>query len=159
MSLFDPNEFLNATTTEAATRRPLIPVDNPADANGLYPAVLGEITLADGIISKGDRAGQPWAQAVIPLRLQLPPEVQALVGGQAELVITDRPMLDIVNKALDWSVGKNRGLRVYREATGLNVKGDPFSIAMLQGKMVKVKIAHEEYQGNFSEKFRAVFPG
>ncbi len=159
MSQFDPATFLHATTTEAATRRPLIPTENPADDNGLYQAVIGEVTMASGIIGKGDRAGQPWVQAVIPLRIQLPPEVQALVGGQSELTITDRPMLDTVNGALDWTVGKNRGLRTYREATGLNVKGEPFSIAMLGGKMVKVKITHEEYQGNFNEKFKAVFPG
>ncbi len=158
-SLFDPNEFLHATTTEAATRRPLIPTENPADPNGLYDAVIGDVTMASGIIGKGDRAGQPWVQAVIPLRVQLPPEVQALIGGQQELTITDRPMLDVVNKALDWSVGKNRGLRTYREATGLNVKGEPFSLTMLAGKMVKVKLSHEEYQGNFNEKLKSVFPG
>lgn len=160
MSMFDPNAFLDATTTEASEKRPLLPTENPADPNGLYTAVIGEISFADGIIKNGDRAGQAWVQMVTPLRIQVPPEVQAIIGGAQELTITDRPMIDVLpSGSLDYSVGKNRGLRVYREATGLNAKGEPFSPRMLGGKMVKVKITHEPYRDSFSEKIKEVFPG
>ncbi len=159
-SMFDPQQFLDATTTEALERRPPLPTENPDDPNGLYTAVIGEVKFVDGVIKNGDRAGQQWVQMVVPLRIQVPSQVQAVVGGAAELTMTDRPMIDVLpNGSLDYSVGKNRGLRIYRDATGLNVKGEPFSPRMLQGKIVKVKVMHEIYQDQPMEKVKEVFPG
>ena len=159
MSMFDPNAFLNSATTEALERRPPLPTENPEDPNGLYTAILGEVTIADGIIGKGDRAGQPWVQLVVPVRVQVPGAVQDMIGGAKELTITDRPMLDITPQGqLDNSVGKNRGLRVYREATRMNVKGEPFAPAMLSGKVVRVKIVHEMFRESLNERIKEVFP-
>jgi len=157
--MFDPNVFLDATISESNEKRPPLPVENPADSNGLYTAVIGEIKPASGTISKGDRAGQPWLQMVIPLRIQVPDMVQAL-GLPPELTITDRPMIDLTpQNTIDNAVGRNRGQRLYRDATGTNVKGQPFAWRHLQGKVVKVKIAHEDYQDSIVEKVSMVLPG
>jgi len=67
-----------------------------------------------------------------------------LVGGQ-------------IQGSVDNSKGKNNAQRIYREATGMNKPGEPFSWAMMQGKPVKVRIKHEDYQGNTVEKVAGAF--
>lgn len=157
-SVFDPSVFLDAQQSEANEKRAVIPADNPASADGLYIAQIGEIKTASGIIGKGERTGQPWAQMIVPLKLQLPPEVQAL-GLPSEFQLTDRPMLDLtIQGSLDNSKGKNNAQRRYREATGLNKPGEVFSWRMLQGKVVKVKLVHELFEGNIVEKIGQVLP-
>lgn len=157
-SQFDPNTFLDAQQTEANTKRPPLPTENPADTNGLYLAVIGEIKTDSGIIGKGDRTGQTWISMVIPLRLQLPAELQA--GGlPPELTITDRAFLDLTPQgSIDNAKGKNRSQRAYRDACGLNEPGVPFAWRMLQGRMVKVKIAHELYQEAIQERVAQILP-
>ncbi|CAB4149428.1 hypothetical protein UFOVP1320_45 [uncultured Caudovirales phage] len=158
MSAFDPQAFLDAQTNEANEKRPTIPAENPADANGLFTAVIGEIKTDSGTISKGDNAGNPWISMIIPLKLQIPAAIQAL-GLPAEFQVTDRVFLDLTPQGgLDNSKGKNRGQRTYREATGMNKPGETFAWRMLTGKIVKVKIAHELYNGNIVEKVAQILP-
>lgn len=158
-SAFDPGVFLDATTTEVNEKRALIPAENPGSADGLYVAVIGEIKTDSGTIGKGDRAGQPWISMVIPLKLQLGAELQAL-GLPPEFQLTDRVFLDLNPQGgLDNSKGKNRGQRAYREATGMNVPGQAFAWRMLSGKTLKVKVVHELYEGNIVEKIGQVLPG
>ena len=158
-SQFDPNVFLDATTTEVNEKRPPLPTENPEDPNGLYIAVIGEIKTATGTIGKGERVGQPWLQMVVPLRLQLPPSVQGLGFATPEFTLTDRPMIDLTPQgSIDNAKGKNRAQYNYREATGTNKPGEAWSWRMLQGKTVKVKVAHEDYQGNIVEKVAAILP-
>lgn len=157
-SAFDPNIFLDAQTTEVNEKRPSIPVENPDDANGLYTAVIGEIKTDSGTIGKGDNIGKPWISMIIPLKLQFGPAVQGL-GLPAEFQLTDRAFLDLTPQGgLDNSKGKNNQQRKYREATGQNVPGEAWSWRMLQGKVVKVKIAHEIYEGNIVEKVSQILP-
>ena len=158
MSAFDPQAFLDAQTNEANEKRPTIPAENPADANGLFTAVIGEIKTDSGTISKGDNAGNPWISMIIPLKLQIPAAIQSL-GLPAEFQVTDRVFLDLTPQGgLDNSKGKNRGQRTYREATGMNKPGETFAWRMLTGKIVKVKIAHELYNGNIVEKVAQILP-
>jgi hypothetical protein len=158
MSAFDPQAFLDAQTNEANEKRPTIPAENPADANGLFTAVIGEIKTDSGTISKGDNAGNPWISMLIPLKLQIPAAIQAL-GLPAEFQVTDRVFLDLTPQGgLDNRKGKNRGQRTYREATGMNKPGETFAWRMLTGKIVKVKIAHELYNGNIVEKVSQILP-
>lgn len=157
-SVFDPNVFLDAQQTEVNERRPIIPAANPASPDGLYTAMIGEITTSSGIIGKGEKSGQPWASMVIPLKLQLPSEVQSL-GLPAEFQLTDRAFLDLTPQgSLDNSKGKNRRQKDYRDATGLNKEGEVFAWRMLQGRIVKVKLEHEIYEGNIIEKPGAILP-
>lgn len=158
-SAFDPSIFLDAQTTEVNEKRPPIPVENPAAADGLYTAVIGEIKAESGTIGKGERVGQPWVSMIIPLRIQVPAEVQGL-GLPPELTLTDRAFLDLTPQgAMDNSKGKNRQQRVYRDATDMNKPGEPFAWRMLTGRVVKVKITHEMYEGNLQERPSGVFPG
>ena len=158
MSIFDPNTFLDVVQTEVNEKRATIPADNPDASDGLYFAVIGEIKTASGIIGKGERTGQPWLQMVVPLKLQLPPQVQAL-GLSAEFQLTDRPMLDLTPQgSIDNAKGKNNAQRLYREATGLNKPGETFAWRQMQGMQVKVKVQHELYNGNVVEKVGGVFP-
>ena len=159
MSQFDPNVFLDATTTEVNEKRPLIPEENPSSTDGFYDAQIGEITFEGGTIEKGDNAGKPWVSAVIPLRLQLPAELQAM-GLPDSFQLTDRAFLDLKEdgRTMDMGKGKNRAQRNYREATGQNVAGEPWAWRMLTGKMVKVQIKHDMYKETVQEKVKNVFP-
>lgn len=157
-SVFDPNLFLDAQTTEINEKRATIPVENPDEEDGLYLAVIGEIKTDSGTIGKGDRAGDPWISMIIPLKLQFGAELRAL-DLPAEFQMTDRAFLDITPEGnLDNSKGKNNQQRVYREATGLNVPGEPFAWRMLEGKVVKVKLFHDVWEGNIVEKVARIFP-
>ena len=159
MSAFDPNVFLDAQQTEVNEKRPPLPTENPDDENGLYLAVIGEIKADTGVIGKGDRVGQPWVSMVIPLRIQVPPAIQAL-GLPPELTLTDRAFLDLTPQgAIDNAKGKNRQQRAYRDATGTNVPGEAFAWRMIQGRTVKVKITHELYEGAIQEKVGQVVGG
>ena len=157
-SAFNPEQFLDAQVNEANEKRPPLPTENPDNSNGLYMAVIGEIKTDSGTIGKGDRVGQPWISMLIPLRIQVPPAVQGL-GLPPELTITDRAFLDLTPQGgLDNSKGKNRRQKDYRDATGTNVAGVPWSWRQLQGKMVAVKINHELYNDQIQERVGAVLP-
>jgi hypothetical protein len=157
-SAFNPEMFLDAQVNEANEKRPPLPTENPDSANGFYMAVIGEIKTDSGTIGKGDRTGQPWISMLIPLRIQVPASVQGL-GLPQELTITDRAFLDLNESGgLDNSKGKNRRQKDYRDATGTNVAGVPWSWRQLQGKMVNVKINHELYEGQIQERVGNVLP-
>lgn len=157
-SAFDPNQFLDAQQTDVNTKRPSLPTENPEDPNGLYLAVIGEIKADTGTIGKGDRIGQPWISMIVPLKIQVPSSLQAL-GIPAELTLTDRAFLDLTPQGgLDNGIGKNRQQRTYRDATGMNNPGEPFSWRMLQGHTVKVKVTHELYQEQIQERVSTILP-
>jgi hypothetical protein len=154
-SSFDPSVFLDATTTTADERRPPLPIENPDDPNGLYTAMIGDISVASGTIEKGDKVGQLWMSYVIALTVEVPSNLREAYGPTLRL--TDRLFMDMTpQNTIDESKGRNRGRRAYREATGTNVAGQPFSMRMLTGKVVKLKLSHEEYQGNFIERIASV---
>jgi len=159
MSQFDPQSFLDATILDANEKRPPLPTECPGEPNGLYTAVIGEIKEPKtGTIGKGERIGQPWISIPVPLRIQVPGEVQAL-GLPPELTITDGVFLDLTPQgAIDNGKGKNNRQRIYREATGTNTPGEPWNWRKLEGRLVKVKITHEEYNGATQERVGNIFP-
>lgn len=138
-SSFDPAAFLQSTTTEVNEEREKIPV-------GWYTAQIGEIdskNAKSGTIGKGDRLGDPWLMIRVPLKLQLPAEVQAK-GLPAEFQLTDSVFIDLTPQgSVDNSKGKNPRQRIYRDAAGLNKPGEPFSWQMLMGRPVKVEVKHK----------------
>ena len=134
--------------TEVNEKRPPLPTYNPATADGLYTAVIGEVKMTAGTIEKGERTGQPWLSAVIPLVIDVPQQLRDSLKLSATLILTDRAFLDLTPAgSLDNSPGRNRRQKAYRDATDLNKPGDVFSWRMLQGRVVKVKIDHEMYEG------------
>lgn len=163
-SAFDPTEFLDAPSSVVNERRAVVPVENPDSPDGLYTAMIGNVEMACGLIGKGERVGQPWLQAVVPLELQLTPSLQQALGfDKPVFTVVDRPMLDLAPGAtidamgklkgsLDNGKGKNRAQKAYRDALDLNKPGDVFSWRQVQGKLVKVRIQHEMYNGVPQEK-------
>jgi hypothetical protein len=157
---FDPSLFLQATVTEVSEKRPPLPIENPASEDGLYVATIGEIKPPKtGTIEKGERTGQPWVQVLIPLKIDVPAQLREALKLPPTLTFTDGIFLDLTPdfKGLDTTPGKNRGMRLYREAADMNKPGDTFSWSALQGKMVKVQIAHKQYNGDTLEEIKGVF--
>ena len=70
------------------------------------------------------------------------------------LKILDSAMLDIneSGQGFDMGPGRNRMLKDYREATDTNRPGDKFGAKVLQGKVIKVKITHDLWEGRVREK-------
>lgn len=156
-SNFDPNLLLSATTEQVNVKRPPLPVENPAENDGLYMAQIGEVKVQSGTMEKGERAGQPWASLLIPLKIDVPQQLQTGLGLPAQVTITDRVFLDLTPEGgIDNGVGKNRGQRLYRDALGLNKPGQPFSWQMVVGQILRVKVAHEMYEGEPVERIGLV---
>lgn len=154
-SLFDPQSFLDATIDAPSVRRPPLPVENPATPDRLYLAVLGE-PKPRAWQGKTDpsRSGIAFD---IPVKIDVPAELREKLGVEAQVTLSDSIMLDLTEQgAIDNGPGKNRRLRIYREATDLNKPGDVFSFRKLEGRLVKVKIDHELYQGDIMDRVGTV---
>ena len=131
-SSFNPEQFLGAALTAPLTKRP------PADAGIPYSAVIQVPKI------------RPWASeakgtsgfaADIPLEITLPDAVASKVG-QPKITLSDSVFLDTTpSGGLDMSPGKNRGLRRYYDATGLNKPGT--TMGHLAGQLVKCVVKHE----------------
>lgn len=152
---FDPASFLAATTTEVNEKRDAVPV-------GLYTATIGEISpeqIKSGVYDKGPNIGNPWRLLAIPLKLQIPAELQQSTGLKAEFTLTDRVFVDLQPNGMeDNTKGKNNRKRQYRDATRLNQAGEPFAWGMLVGRPIQVQITHEMYQGNIQERVGNILP-
>jgi len=143
MSLFDPQAFLDAQITEVNEKRPPLPVENPASSDGLYLATIGEVSTKDG-----EKDGKPWLSMMVPLKIDVPQQLQDSMKMPPQVTLTDRAFIDLTDQGLiDNSPGKNRGQKKYRDATGQNVPGQPFSWRSLAGRVVKVKVDHEMWEG------------
>lgn len=150
---FDPNAYLDATTTSASERRnPVPPGDYVSTIQNL------EATRWQSKDKYDERTGElkSGPKFNITHSIDLPESVQEVCGIK-QLIITDGIMLDTTPEGqLDYSRGRNTRLRMYREATGLNRDGEPFSPRMLVGRMIKVKITHDLWQGNVQERIGAI---
>lgn len=159
-SAFDPNTFLDATLDQPTEKRPPLPVECPGTSDGLYTAVIGEVKARAWDSKKPDakvKSGIAWD---VPLELQIPQELQLALKYQPTFTLTDGFIIDLNEQGMiDNSPGKNRRLRIYREATDMNKPGDSFSARKMQGKLVKVKLSHEIYQGSPFERVDNVLKG
>ncbi len=148
-SSFNPDTFLDATLTDPTEKRPPLPV-------GDYTAILGAVTARQWQ-GKADptKSGIAWD---IPVTIDVPAEIQAeLKMDQSTLNLKDSIMIDLTaNGTIDNGPGKNRRLRAYREATDMNKPGDVFSARKMEGKVVKVKITHDLWEGQPIEKISGV---
>ena len=142
-SQFDATTFLDATTTEANERRPPIP------AGKILTGIIGEPNIRQTEGKKEKTLGQTftWLDLPIVFDLNQDPEVRSVVGQDQVTLRFSTGLETTANGALDNSKGKNNGLRVLRDALGMNVPGQPFSIRMMQGKPVRCKIGSRPYQG------------
>ena len=132
----------------------------PAESlQGMDPFVVNMHTVS-GLLDEldgGMTLDEAQAQCLEYVRQYCPEPGKAPLAGNS--VGTDRVFLDLTPQgALDNSKGKNRQQRVYREATGMNKPGEPFAWAMLQSKLVKVKLTHELYNGEIGERVSGILP-
>ena len=154
MSIFDLDTFLDASTSEAGTKRPPLP------AGESFVGVIGDIKPPRETAGKQDPS-KSYIFLDIPVKFDLTsrPDIAALVGT-TEVTLVAGVSLDLIVKdgrtALDTSPGKNRGLTKWREAVGLNQDGVTFSPRMLTGRMVLCKIKHDPYQGDVYDKLDSV---
>ena len=136
MSNFDPASFLDATTTEALTRRP------PIQAGIELVGIIGEPKPRQSQGKKDPTATFTFLDLPVEIDLTQNPAVAAAIG-QAKVTLTYGFMIDITaSGALDTSPGKNGRLRQLRDALGMNKPGEAFSIRNLQGRQIRVKIGH-----------------
>ena len=149
MSSFDPATFLDATMSEPLVKRPPIPAED-------YTGVLGEV-VSRAWTGKADPTKSGIALD-IPITIEIPAAVQAQLGiTTSTITLKDSIMLDLTPQgSIDLSPGKNRRLRMYREAVDLNKVGDSFSPRAMQGKVVLVKVSHELYNEEIQERVAAV---
>jgi hypothetical protein len=72
----------------------------------------------------------------------------------ATMKLTDSAMIDLneAGNGFDMGPGKNRVLKDYREATDTNRPGDKFGAKLLQGKIIKIRITHDLWEGRIREK-------
>lgn len=146
-SQFSPEAFLDATVTEPTIRRP------PLDPE-VYSAIIGEPKVR-AWQGKKDPSKSGIAVDIV-LEIEVPESQRARIG-QPKVVLMDSIMLDLNESgSIDNSPGKNRKMRQYREAVGLNKPGDVFNFRMLQSRMLKVKVVHEIFEGDTLDKVDAV---
>jgi|SRR5208337_2464973 len=149
MSAFEVDTFLDSTTTDAGSRRPPI----PAGIN-----LIGEITDIKGRVNQGKKdPSKTYTALDVQIKCQVTPELVA--DGQPETVVyTDGILLDLTpdGRGLDWAPGKNTKLTKYRMALDMNTPGQAFSPRQMIGRMLRIQVAHEAYQGEIYDRVGSV---
>ena len=136
MSSFDAEQFLGAALTQPLTKRP------PMAAGIPYSAVIQPLKVRSGqFTDKKTGEQREWTAFDIPLELEVPADQQAKVG-QPKITLTDSVFVDITpTGGLDMAPGRNRALRRYYDATGLNKAGTTPN--HLPGNAVKAILKHD----------------
>jgi hypothetical protein len=136
--MFNPEVFLNTTTTSAADTQ-LLPVPE-----GEYTAVSSPVTkdsFRTFDIKRGARAGTKGMS--LDLEWTINDEaLKAELGREPK--VRQSMMLDTTGdgSGLDFGKGRNIGLGRLREALGQNKDGQPWSFAMLGSQVARVKVKH-----------------
>jgi hypothetical protein len=146
-SIFDSATFLDATTTEALVKRPPVP------AGTELIGILGEPKGR-----AGEKDGKSWTAVDFPVEVDLSayPDIAKLVNTQTVLFKLGIMLDTNEGGMIDWSTGKNGRLRKVREALGMNVAGQPFSIRAMQGRPIRFVVTHREYEGEIFDEIGAV---
>lgn len=150
-SIFAPETFLDATTTEESVKRPPLPA-------GLeLQAMIKSVKTRTWQGKKDPTQGGVAADLTVEFDLTAYPDIRQQQGGLDKVTIVDGIMLDLTEGgSIDYSPGKNSKLRRYREACGLNIAGQPFSLRMFEGRMIKARIKHDPYEGEIYDKIESV---
>jgi hypothetical protein len=136
--MFDPDQFLNTSVTEANSTETIpVPVgDWQAQATKVE---VNQWQNKDDPSVSGLRLDVTWSI-----------EDQSVkdIVGRDTVTVRQGIMLDLTDTGqLDFSKGKNVNLGRLRAAIGLNEPGQPFAMSMIQGQMAKVRVKHEIYKG------------
>lgn len=149
---FDPNTFLSQRTSEQAKRRPPLP------AGTELLGVIGENFAVRSYPNKKNPGAPDYIFLDVPIRLDLSTRPDLVKQqGTDNLTMTHSVGLDYTSEgALDWSVGRNGGLRIYREALNLNQPGQSFGIPDLTGRPIKAKISHRTNNNEIYDQIDSV---
>lgn len=142
--VFDAQQFLNITTDSPFTDRIPLPI-------GEYTALIGTVKPRTWVSKDGTKSG---VALDIPLVVDVPMDTQQSCGLGPTTQLNDSAMIDLTESGMgfDFGPGKNRVLKDYREATDLNRPGEKFGLLMLQGKVIRIRITHDVYEGKPREK-------
>lgn len=144
--MFDPNQFLEQTFTEA-------------NDTVRIPCPSGEFQaeIASAVVN-------PWASKKNPENAGLKLDLQWRIHDQGVIEATNRSdvtvkqsiMLDLTETGgLDMRPGKNIGLGRLRAAVGANTPGQPFSMNMLVGRMAIAQVTHRIDGENIYDEVKA----
>lgn len=139
MSTFDPASLLE-TTVESANDTKIIPIPEAE-----YLAVIEGAKIAPWQSKDGSTSGLR-----LDVEYLIDDETAKAATGRDKLTVRQGIMLDLTEdgQSLDMGKGKNVGLGRLREATGLNVPGQPFAMQMLPGRLVKIKVTQRAKDGD-----------
>lgn len=131
MTTFDPASLFEQTTTEVNDTK-IIPIPE-----GEYLAVIEKAETSTWQSRDGTKSG-----IRLDVHYLIDDEGAKAATGRDKLTVRQGIMLDLTEdgRGLDMGKGKNVGLGRLREATGLNVPGQPFAMAMIPGRLVKIKV-------------------
>lgn len=151
MSIFDPSQLLDSTTTEALTKRPPLPI-------GDYVGVITDIQIRAWESKKPDAKVKSGFAADLKIEVDTTqyPHAQEVVGIP-KVILNAGIMLETnASGSIDWGQGKNGALRRYRDALGMNNPGESFNLRSMQGRLIRVKVKHREYEGEFYDEVDSV---
>lgn len=158
MNQFDPNAFLD------------LPVDTPFERRKALPAIdyTAQILSVNArqwqSKDKYDEATGQLKSGValdVEVELQIPESVKAEVGLQGSTFkLKESIMVDAnATGGIDTAPGRNQQLMRWREACDMNKPGIVFRPREMAGKLIKLRIKHEEYpagSGQLQERVGAV---
>lgn len=145
MSLFDPSQLLDAALGGELKRRPAA---NPAVYTG---------TIKDPKIRPWQGKEDPSKSGFsidIPIEVQLTPD-EAIRVGQPTIMVYGGGFLDVTEGGgIDMAPGRNRVLRTYYDACGINRPGT--TPRHLIGRQVKVQLGHKTVNGEVAEDIKSI---
>ena len=134
MGTFNPEQFLDATITEANSTQ-MLPVPE-----GDYTGIVLEDPKFREIQGKKDPS-KTYRMMDLVWTLEDPALAEKL--GRNQVNVRQSVMLDFTdNGSLDMGKGRNIALGRLREALGLNNPGQAFSFRQISGKVAKVHVKH-----------------
>lgn len=145
---FDPQAFLEMPIDTPLEKRPPLPVRD-------YNAQILEVNPAVWESKDKTRSGMKYD---VLLELSVPQDVQDGLGlAMPVFKLKDSIMLDLTDQGgLDSAPGRNRVLRNYREALDMNKAGQTFRAKDMIGRLIGVRLKHEDWQGAPQERVDAV---
>lgn len=151
MSNFDPAAFLEMPIDQPLERR------NPLPAGRDYIAEIKSVEPKPWTKTSEDGTSKSGIRLAVQIQLQVPEELRPLGYDSGVFTLTESIMLDLnASGGLDTAPGKNNTLRQYREALGMNKPGEVFRFSQMVGKLVTVKLKHEDYLGVPQERVAAI---
>lgn len=129
MSAFNPDSFMNSTSTEANDTQ-YTPVPE-----GEFQATIDKV--------EAKVVGQETPRPILNVTWKTSDESVKNATGRAENSVRQTIWLDVTESGgLDFGKGKNVGLGKLRDALGQNKPGQAWAPGMLVGGVAKIKVKH-----------------